>query len=202
MLEIFQLTYGCSWYSQISNKAHAWDPLPVGKSVNIRAILRYTGKFQRSIIFESTVMVIYLCLNIFFPIDHHCTTSSMKQNCMLFPHGVRGSYWPSPIIHWTSLYRDPPWGLNRDPSGCAHPGHVQTCSYWTSFWWHLVWNKDIFKLVHMRTPPHLVAIEACTRALNILLEYFVVVTAIILQVFETVWKIYGQEFTAFFVLAW
>ena len=23
-----------------------------------------------------------------FPIDHHCTTSSMKQNCVYFPHGV------------------------------------------------------------------------------------------------------------------
>ena len=32
-------------------------------------------------------MVIYLCLKIYFPIDHHCTTSSMKQNCVFFPHG-------------------------------------------------------------------------------------------------------------------
>ena len=26
------------------NVAHGWDPLPVEKSMNIRAILRYTGK--------------------------------------------------------------------------------------------------------------------------------------------------------------
>ena len=41
---IFQLTLGCLWYSQISISAHDWIPLHVGKSVNIRAILRYTGK--------------------------------------------------------------------------------------------------------------------------------------------------------------
>ena len=32
------------WYLQISNSAHGWNPLPDGKSVNIRGILRYTGK--------------------------------------------------------------------------------------------------------------------------------------------------------------
>ena len=38
MLEFFQLTYGCPWYSQISNGAHGWDPLHARKSMNMRVI--------------------------------------------------------------------------------------------------------------------------------------------------------------------
>ena len=42
--EIFQVYLGMPWYSQIYNKGHGWNPLPVGKSVNIRTILRYAEK--------------------------------------------------------------------------------------------------------------------------------------------------------------
>ena len=34
----------------------------------------------------STVLVIYLCIKIFFPL----TTIEMKQNCVYFPHGGIG----------------------------------------------------------------------------------------------------------------
>ena len=43
-LELSQWTQGCLWYLQISCTAHGADPLPVGRSVNIRAILRFTRK--------------------------------------------------------------------------------------------------------------------------------------------------------------
>ena len=44
MWQFPQLTQGFIRYLQISSTAHGGDPLPVGKSVNIRSILRYTGE--------------------------------------------------------------------------------------------------------------------------------------------------------------
>ena len=44
-LKLFPLTQGCLRYLHISNTAHDLDQLPVGKSVNIRSILRYNRKF-------------------------------------------------------------------------------------------------------------------------------------------------------------
>ena len=44
MWQFSQLSQGCIRYVQISNTAHGGDQLPVGKSVNIRSILGYTGK--------------------------------------------------------------------------------------------------------------------------------------------------------------
>ena len=38
------------------------------------------------IIFESIVLVIYLCFKIYFPIDDHCTISPIKQNRVFFLH--------------------------------------------------------------------------------------------------------------------
>ena len=40
-----------------------------------------------------------------FSIDHHCTTSSMKQNCMLFPHGEGTNI----LIHCDIIFAKPCW---------------------------------------------------------------------------------------------
>ena len=48
-LELPQLTRWCLWYLQISNTAHGMTPLSVGKSVNIRVILRFTWKVPTQI---------------------------------------------------------------------------------------------------------------------------------------------------------
>ena len=44
--KFFHITEKCPGYSQISKSVCGQDPLPVEKSVNIRAILRYTGKIS------------------------------------------------------------------------------------------------------------------------------------------------------------
>ena len=58
------LIQGCIRYLQISSIAHGGDPLPVEKSVNIRSILRYTGKIPN--------VSYFLCFKICFPMDNHC----------------------------------------------------------------------------------------------------------------------------------
>ena len=54
----FQLTLGCLWYLQISNAAHAQDPLSIGKSVNIRSILRYTRHYFSMLIVHTWKWII------------------------------------------------------------------------------------------------------------------------------------------------
>ena len=44
MLEISQLIQGYLIYLEFFGTAHCEDPLPVGRSVNIKAILRFSGK--------------------------------------------------------------------------------------------------------------------------------------------------------------
>ena len=44
MLGIVEVQWNILWYLKNSNLARDWNPLPVGKSLNIRAILGYTEK--------------------------------------------------------------------------------------------------------------------------------------------------------------
>ena len=49
MLEFFQYTQGWLWYSQIFQKEVGLNHVHFWKSVNIRAILKYTGKIPMSL---------------------------------------------------------------------------------------------------------------------------------------------------------
>ena len=71
--------------------------------MNIRGILRYTGKFQCSsavpnikydcaLLFCVCIFVLFLvtcgCFRIYFLIDHHCKTPQIRQKLLKFLRGV------------------------------------------------------------------------------------------------------------------
>ena len=85
---------GCPWFLQICSSAHGYGPF--GKSVNIKAIPKYTGKFQCTlavsnikhnctILFLSNVLIICVCFTTYFLKDRIYWTS-----CSVFVHSRNG----------------------------------------------------------------------------------------------------------------